>query len=319
MWNNFVYSLALLAQLTGLTLPDIISAEWYLAPSYTEQNIYYQVAEKIEQPEIKNISPAPIKITDDPGPENLQAQAALVIDQETGKILWQKNSEAKLAIASLTKLMTALVWFKHQPLAGMEHLHTLAPVENNLIGARLQVDNGDKVRAFDLLRATLVGSMNNAASALVHSTEMPQAEFVAKMNREAQALGLQNTIYTDPTGLSAGNQSTAVDLVKLFQIILQYPDLAVPMGMSEHLMETMEQKKELRIKNTNILLKDPDLQILAGKTGYITEAGYCLMVLAKNDQGKQIIAVVLGEPSETSRISEMKELIQWTFNNYQWN
>lgn len=320
MWNNVIISLAILTQLTGLSVPHILEEEIYLIPSYTEQNIFHWQAGQIHNlPEIEDRYKAPLKLTDDLGLDDLEARAALIQDKATGQILWQKNAHTAMPMASLTKLMTALVYLENQPEAGFNHEHTLTAYENYLIGAKLHVDAGDKVKTFDLLRATLVGSTNNGAMALAHATEMEEEEFVAVMNKKAKALGMTKTYYEDPTGLETENTSTVADLAFLFDYVLDYPEIAVPLGMREHLMDTVEQQRHVRIKNTNPLLKDETVNVTAGKTGYLDEAGYCLIIQAEDDQGHEIIAVVLGESSEDARSEELKEMIDWTFNNYQWS
>ncbi len=318
MGNQFLIGLAILAQLTGLTLPQVLEEGLYTVPSYTGENYFYWAAQE-HLPEVQERYLGPAKTTEDLGPDDLEAEAAMVMDKETGKILYQKNPDEKLSIASITKLMTVLVFLDHQPGDGLEHVHTLDPGENSLIGASLKVDNLEKVRTYDLLRSTLVGSTNNGAIALAHSTEMSNYEFIEAMNDKAKDLGMDDTTYAGPTGLRAGNVSTVRDLMKVFNRVLEYEELAEPMGMSEHYLATVEGEREVKVTSTNDLLKDKEVKVTAGKTGFTYEAGYCLIAQAENDSGKEIYAVVLGEDSDYMRQVEMKELINWTFNNYKWN
>lgn len=316
MWDNFLIALVLITQVTGLAVPKILEEHWHLVPNYTEQNYFYWQAQQL--PEIQKKDVGPKKVGSDKGPEQLAVISGLVIDAGTGQILWEKNAEAERAMASLTKLMTGLVFLEHQPAGGLEHLHTVTAQENNIISPNLNIASGTQVRTFDLLRAMLVGSDNNAAVALAHATEIKEVDFIRLMNAKAQALGMQHTQYHDVTGLSAENRTTAKDLAILLNTVIQYPELREPMGMAEHLMELSESKRILKVRSTDPLLLDKEINIIAGKTGYTEEAGYCLAVAAENAEGRRIIALVLGAETEAGRAETIKELVQWTFENYQW-
>ena len=241
------------------------------------------------------------------GPK-LTADSALVIDKNTNTILLAKDPEKLHPIASLTKLMTAIVFLEHNPGWDQTIEYT---VDDNVGGASLWLEYGDQATVTDLYRAMLVGSKNNAVMMLVKSTGMSVDQFVAKMNEKAAALGLQQTSFADPTGLSEYNQSSATDYVKIMNQVFQQPQITEVLTAQTHQMETVNTKRQLTVKNTNRLLKSY-LNLKGGKTGYTYEAGYCLAV--ETEAG--IYIIVPGAADADARFQEVKALATWTETNY---
>lgn len=316
--NNFLLSLFIIAQLTGFSLPQIIDDNnLYLVPSYTEDNSLQMrvgilgndlpLAKKAKAPRIKNQNEEL---------DNLSAKAGIVMDALTGQVLWQKNESASLPIASITKLMTCLVFLDHNP--GWETKHKMTGGENSLIGAKLVIDNDQELTMKDLLRVTLVGSANNTAKALADSTGLSNEEFAKAMNKKAEILGLTNSKFVEPTGLDENNKSSAHDLAVILQEVSKHKELRTAMNLTEHKLLIPPDNHEHTVKTTVKLMNDPEVNLLAGKTGFTYEAGYCLATLAKNDDNNEIITIVMGLPSETLRDQENKELINWAFENYIW-
>lgn len=256
----------------------------------------------------------PRKISDSIG-IHTTAQSAIVIDKESGKVLFQKEPEKQLPIASITKLMTALVFLEHNP--GFDQVGQMGAGENSLAGARLYVKSGDEVRVADLFYSSLVGSANNATQALVHTTGLSGEEFVAKMNKKAQILGMKNTKFKEPTGLSKDNVSTVQDLAKLAQVAFSAPLIQEATTLKEYSLTTIAFNELHRIKSQNELLTS-FLTLTGAKTGFTNEAGYCLIVQAKNEAGNEVIAAVLGSATNDTRFTEIKGLVAWAFENYQW-
>lgn len=246
------------------------------------------------------------------------AKSALVIDKETGAVLFKKNVDEKLPIASLTKLMTALVfldvmsdWNKKIELQKEDEK------EGGIFYARA----GEEVKVKDLFNMMLVGSVNNAAYALVRSTGLPQEEFVARMNEKAQMLGLNSTHFVDPAGLEPANVSTAVDIAMLLSYVLEEDEIQKAVIQKEYIFSPQNFQKTYYVKNTNELLwsflnKEP-YQIIGGKTGYLDEAKYNLALEVKKD-GEEIIVVVLGSETIKDRFQEVKGLAVWAFDSYKW-
>ena len=189
--NQFLVALAILAQLTGLTAPQIINEDLFILPSYSERNELELQARQVNHLPLVKQAKIPQAKGFDWGDINLSAKAAIAMDATTGQVLWQKNETAQVPIASLTKLMTALVFMDNNP--GWEHKYKMRSDENYLIGAKLNIDTEQELTVNDLLRTTLVGSANNTAKALSRSTGMNDEQFALAMNEKAEILGLTNS------------------------------------------------------------------------------------------------------------------------------
>ena len=151
--------------------------------------------------------------------------------------------------------------------------------------------------------------------ALVRSTGLPIHEFVAKMNKKAKELGMDSTHFTDVTGLTPYNVSTVRDLFILGRVVWQQPDILDATSKQSYLLQI--DNKRRRVISTDKLFGS-FVEVEAGKTGYTEEAGYCFFAKLANEEGDEILAVVLGSESEESRFQEVKTLAWWTFNNFIW-
>lgn len=247
---------------------------------------------------------------------NITARSGVVIDKMSGAILWQKNPEEVSSIASLTKLMTAIIFLETDPDFEKEYVMTKED-ENGTIGSRLQVKTGEKLKIKDLFHASLVGSANNATKALVHSTGLPEEEFLKKMNERIDRLGLENTHFSDVTGLDPANKSTALEYSKIANYAFQNSKIREAVNLPEYTFETIDRKIKHLIKNTNQLLIDPDLHFIGAKTGYLNEAGYTFVLEAEQD-GHPVIVVLFGSETDYFRFRETKALLDWTRQNYTW-
>jgi D-alanyl-D-alanine endopeptidase (penicillin-binding protein 7) len=205
----------------------------------------------------------------------------------------------------------------------MDHVHTFAPEQDTVYGKELNLGHGEQLKAFDLLRSSIVGSDNDTALGLVATTEAGDGQFVEWMNEKAYMIGMENTHFDDATGLSSANTSTVGDIARLALYAFRQEEIQEPASMREHYQRTVESDKLTRVATTNKLLYDADVEIIGGKTGYITEAGYCLVVQARvhspeGEEPRDIIAVVLGADSEQGRFDQVKKLILWTQAHYSW-
>jgi D-alanyl-D-alanine endopeptidase (penicillin-binding protein 7) len=237
----------------------------------------------------------------------LKSSAALVIDQDTDEVLFSKNSEAILPIASITKLMTALVVTEaHLPLD-----ETLAVTQADVdatAGSSSRLRPGIELTRGEMLHLALMSSENRAAHVLGRTYPGGVDDFVAAMNDKAQMLGMSDTLYVEPTGLSSSNQSSAKDLAKLVRaafvhpIIRQLstsPEAVVPLG-----------KRQVQFHNTNGLVRAGEWEIGLQKTGYIAAAGRCLVMQAKL-AGRQLIMVLLDSAGKYSRIGDAERIRSW--------
>lgn len=268
------------------------------------------------QQDIQKLAPRALDL--DHGPE-LHARTAIAMDEASGEILWQLNPDRVQAIASTTKLMTTLVWLEHQPEGGFFAQHIFDERDNAPEGKELNLPMGESMTIYNIWRSTLVGSDNDTALALAHSSTLSHTEFVAAMNQKAHDMGLSHTHFVDPTGLSSQDVSSAEDLAHIARAAFSHPEVVDATTMTEHVQETVDTKFRTVVRTTNSLLFDRDLKVTAGKTGFIDEAGYCVVERIQVPGSKRnIIVVVLGTESDADRFTEAKKLAQWAFAHFQW-
>ena len=215
---------------------------------------------------------APYRLNNNSLGMKVTAQAAIIADKSTGLILWQKNPNDVRPIASISKLLTALVFLDNDP--GW-HKEVVIQQSDYREGGRIYVYNGEKIMVKDLFNASLVASSNNATVALARFTGLTPEEFVWAMNDKAAQLGMVNSKFFEPTGLDPANVSTASDLIKLAKAALSRPEIIQATTQSEYTFNVLNANRTYTLKNTDQLLNSY-LKIAAGKTGYLDEAGYCL-------------------------------------------
>ena len=240
-------------------------------------------------------------------PLDLRSSVALVIDQDTREVLFSKNDHAVLPIASLTKLMTGLVVSEAQLSMSEMIAITQADVDTEK-GSSSRLAVGTVLSRGDLLHLALMSSENRAAHALGRSFPGGLQAFVARMNVRAQALGMVDTRYVEPTGLSSRNQSSATDLAVLVGAAYKEPVLREL--STSHGREIEVGHRTLQYNNTNRLVKSADWDIGLQKTGYISEAGQCLVMQAQV-AGRKLIMVFLDSAGKFSRIGDAERVRKW--------
>ena len=267
--------------------------------------------------EDQNYSEGPDKITDSNGVW-LDALSGVLVDNKSGKILFEKNANQKLPLASLTKVMTSVIWLENN--LGFDS-EIMISAYDSAEGAHIGLSSGDIVKSGDLFFTTLVGSKNNAAKALARSTGMSTTDFINRMNDKARELGMTSTTFTGVTGLNSGNQASALDYTKLSIYAYKNLEMLQASTVKSYGFTTINSGKYLACDNTNKLLYS-NLYITGGKTGYLpyTWGGinYNLMVKAKNSDGHEVIGVIMGNNSAYDIRFEMESLINWGFDNYSW-
>ncbi len=238
---------------------------------------------------------------------NLKSSVALVIDQNTNEVLFSKNDKAVLPIASLTKLMTGLVISGARlPLDEMIEITQDDVDLEKGSSSRLRV--GTVLSRGELLHLALMSSENRAANALGRSFPGGAAVFVQLMNVKARSLGMLSTAYVEPTGLSSKNQSSARDLAKLVDVASGDPllrELSTSPGY-----QVAVGNRTLQYNNTNRLIKNPSWDIGLQKTGYISEAGRCL-VMQTTVAGRNLIMVFLDSAGKLSRLGDAERVRSW--------
>lgn len=253
---------------------------------------------------------APNRLEASPPFENglaLRSNAALVIDQTTGEALVQKNAEAVLPIASISKLMTALVVMEHQQ--DLQGIITITEDDiDTLRNTRSRITVGSTMTRETALLLALMSSENRAANALGRHFPGGMPAFVAAMNRKAASLGMTRTHFVEPTGLSNQNVSTARDLVKLVAASSHYPKIREATTTAEATVELGHRISEFH--NTNALVKSPDWQISVSKTGYLHEAGRCLVMQAKV-ASRPVVIVLLDSVGKLTRVGDAQRIKRW--------
>jgi D-alanyl-D-alanine endopeptidase (penicillin-binding protein 7) len=236
------------------------------------------------------------------------ARSAIVLDPATGEVLFAKNAASAVPIASLTKLMTALVFLEQHP----DLLKSVEVTRAELQGAgHTRLRNREQVMLGDLLHMSLMCSDNVATRVLVRESGLAPEEFLARMNRKAVELGLTDSRFVEFTGLDEHNVSTAADVARLLRA-------AADNGTIREISTTQcydfrSATRLHRVINTNRLLRNNRLEILSGKTGFISEAGYCLATWVRTE-GHDMIAVVLGAPTNATRFADVVRLVQRTIS-----
>jgi serine-type D-Ala-D-Ala endopeptidase (penicillin-binding protein 7) len=244
---------------------------------------------------------------------DLKSSVALVVDQDTKEVLFDKNASAVLPIASLTKLMTGLVISESN--LDMNQLITITAEDvDTEKGSRSRLKVGTQLTRGELLHLALMSSENRAAHALGRTHPEGLNAFVEKMNAKAKLLGMTETRYVEPTGLSSKNQSSAKDLAVLTDVASQVPVLRELSTSPSHMVYVGN--RPMQYNNTNSLTKNPTWDIGVQKTGYISEAGRCLVMQAKV-AGRQLIMVFLDSAGKLSRLGDAERVRKWIEANPQ--
>ena len=240
-------------------------------------------------------------------PLSLRSGSALVVDEGTGRILLSKNADTARPIASLTKLMTAAVILDaHQPMDQVIEI-TDADIDT-LKWSASRLRPGTKLTREELLRLALMSSENRAAHALARNYPGGLAAFIPAMNAKAHALGMNATRYVEPTGLSPQNESTAHDLALLVKAAYHYPLIR---DFSTHPESEVDVgARTLQFRNTDHLVFNRSWDILLQKTGYINEAGHCL-VLQTKFEGRRVIVVLLDAWGKYSHFGDAQRIRTW--------
>ena len=277
---------------------------------------------RLPQAEIKKLQQsAPQKYNSNSLGVAVSAKSVLVADAKTNKVLYEKNSQEVRSIASLTKLMTALVFLDHNP--GWSSEIKILEADYRDGGIRYLIA-GELVSVRDLFYASLISSSNEATAALARSTGLNSDDFVRAMNDKAKQLSMANTAFTDVTGLSNDNKSTAADLVLMSGTAFLNDDINRAASLETFNLNIINKDLTRNLKSTDKILNqtfglnDKIYQVEVGKTGYLEAAGYNFASRVSDNFGRKILTVVLGSETMSSRFADTKSLAYWVFNNYKW-
>lgn len=244
----------------------------------------------------------------------LSSDKALIVSQKSGRIKYSKNSHAVAPIASITKLMTAMVVLDaHQPFDDDVRItkQDVDTIKNTW--SRLKV--GATLTRAQMFQLALMASENRAAFALARSYPGGRKAFVKAMNKKALRIGLADTHFTEPTGLMYQNTSTAEDLYKLVAAAYRYPEIRNATTTPLYNVRLKGNKNATKYKNTNSLVREGEWDIGLSKTGFIDEAGRCLVMQATVD-GEPIIAIFLDAEGAKDRTSDANRIRKWIEYNH---
>jgi D-alanyl-D-alanine endopeptidase (penicillin-binding protein 7) len=238
----------------------------------------------------------------------LKSSAALVVDLDNGSTIYGKNTQNRTPIASITKLMTSMVVLDAN-LPPDETIYIDAADYDSIKHTHSRLGMGTGLPRRDMLRLALMSSENRAAASLSRTYPGGSAAFVAAMNRKAVELGMLNTNFVDATGLSSENVSTAEDLVKMVKGAYEYPLIREFTTTSAHAVETAA-GRNMQFRNSNGLVRNAAWEIGLSKTGYISEAGRCLVMQAKI-AARPVIIVLLDSWGKNTRIGDANRIKKW--------
>jgi len=239
-------------------------------------------------------------------PLALKSSVALVVDQDTDEVLFEKNPQAVLPIASITKLMTALVTVEAD--LPLDEVVEVERSDRTIDRVRSRLNPGVKVTRAQALQLALMSSENHAAHLLGRTYPGGMESFVQAMNAKAQLIGMHDSHFADPTGLSPENRSNPADLVKLVKAA--YEHQTIREYSVSHEMTLPVGRRIVRYANTNRLTGSPDWEIGLQKTGYISAAGRCLVMQAVIE-GQRVVMVLLDSVGKYSRIGDAKRIRDW--------
>jgi len=251
--------------------------------------------------------PRSVADVDQEGNPLLHSAAFMIADQATGSVILEKRSDAVLPIASITKLMTAMVVLDAR--LSLEEVLTISADDvDTLRGSSSHVPVGTDLSREDMLRLALMSSENRAAAALARNYPGGLPAFVAAMNRKAQSLGLRETHFSDSTGLNSANVSSARDLVKMVSAASRYPLIREFSTTANYVVSLNGRQRQFN--NTNALVSSPDWQIGVSKTGFINESGKCLVMQAWL-LNKPMIIVLLDSFGRFTRVADAQRVKRW--------
>jgi D-alanyl-D-alanine endopeptidase (penicillin-binding protein 7) len=241
----------------------------------------------------------------------LQSAIAMVYDEQEQRPIYAKNADNVVPIASITKLMTAMVILDAK--LPMDEPISISPEDrDHLKGSRSRMRNGMTLTREELIRLALMASENRAAAALARTYPGGTPVMLAMMNAKAHELGMDSTHFNDPTGLNSTNVSTAQDLVKMVMAAQRYPDIQRYTTTGSHIVQ-VDGSRAMRFINTNPLVRNSHWDIGLSKTGYISEAGRCLVMQATITD-RPLVIVLLDSWGKRTRVGDAVRVKNWMEN-----
>lgn len=266
-----------------------------------------------------NIMPAFVKGAEEEKVDlNIKSKAVVLMDSSSGKVLYQKNMNKKLPLASVTKVMTILLILEaiDNKTINMSDMVTISDYASNMGGSQLYLEQGEMRSVEELLNAIIIESANDACAAMGEFIGGSIEKFVLMMNEKAKSLGMKNTHFVNSNGLPVDNHySSAYDIALMTKEVCKYPDVfKISATWQKTIKIGKNNDKERLLNNTNKLLKMND-NVDGLKTGYTADAGHCISATGKKGD-LRLIAVVLNAPDSKTRFEEANKLLNYGFSNY---
>ena len=261
--------------------------------------------------QVKNLNAIPLD------PTTLPCKTAIILDAATGDTLYSYNEEDFSIPASLTKLLTIMVFLDGKP--NLNKLISLTKADE-VGGGRLRVNYGSKFSLKDALYSTLIASTNNTAMILARASGLSYKDFVSRMNLKAQNWGL-DAYFHEAAGMSTANITTPIQMAKIAREAFKYPLIREISQLPKYEFKIRNTGLIKNVTNTDALVSESNDNFIltASKTGYLPEAGNNLAISAKNINGLgEIIVLVMGSPTKPDSFSAVKTLTEWAFKNYTW-
>ncbi|HZV62578.1 MAG TPA: D-alanyl-D-alanine endopeptidase [Methylophilaceae bacterium] len=312
MWRNVF----LLFVMLGLVIQPVVVSAADKKPAKRVVHKYKASKAKVSRvskAQVKKVNYAPGGVEDDNNSNiailQLASSKALIVNQVTGEKIYSKDEDELAPIASLTKLMTAMVVLDAK--LPLDEVITISQDDVDTLKnthSRLRV--GTELTRAELLQLAIMASENRAASALGRTYPGGLPAFLNAMHAKAAMLGMTNTHFSDATGLNSANVSTAADLVKMVQAAYEYPEIRNVSTAPSHRVPVFGSSKPINYVNTNALVRKSDWIIGLSKTGFINEAGRCLVMQAEI-AGQPMIIVLLNSWGKYSRIGDANRIRRW--------
>jgi len=250
------------------------------------------------------------------GAEKFSAHSIIVKDRETGMVLFRKNEYDKWSMASITKLMSALVILEKNP----DWATSTVVIGPDSLDTHMYA--GDTYTLEQLWNAALIASSNKAIISLANALGWPEEAFVERMNQKSRELGMSDTVFADASGLEEGNISTASDIIMLLNEAMKREKIWQTLITPEYNLYSNEREKSHHMYNTNWMLlgwvTNDFYKMYGGKTGYIVASGYNFTMRVEDEDNHILDVVVLGADSHEGRFTEARDVAQWVFDNYIW-
>ncbi len=280
------------------------------------------VEELLTTASVAPATPAPLNETPlKPGELRVGAKAAVLLNSADNSVLWSKNPDAAMPLASLTKLVAIKTFLATKPDLKRVVAYSVKDEQMNAKyvapgeSARLRLKDGDTLPIKDFVYSSLVGSTNNTVETLVRVSGLSRPAFMKKMNAMVADWGATKTYFVEPTGLSPQNVTTAREYAIISRQVFLDPLIANATILPSYSLKTVNTKQPHSFKNTNLLARDTASSLLGSKTGYIDEAGYCLVTKWPTSKNKNVIAVVLGAGTRQQSVDDTKKLLDFANKN----